>query len=68
MRSAIILEQPVKFGTTFGLRSYSYLAAKLWNDLPNYMKNISDMDLDTFKANLKHWKGPNNELISSFYV
>ena len=68
MRSSIRLDQPAKESTTFGLRSYCYLAPKLWNDLPLHMKNIDDMDLDSFKCNLKTWIGPNNELISNFHV
>ena len=68
MRSSIILEQPVKDSTTFGLRSYSYLASKLWNDLPLHMKNIEDVELDSFKSIIKHWNGPNSDLISNFHV
>ena len=68
MRSPIILQQPVKEGTTFGLRSYSYLASKLWNDLPLHMKKIDNIDLECFKRTLKDWDGPNGELISNFYL
>ena len=29
--------------TMFGLRSFSYAGSKLWNDLPNYVKEMTDL-------------------------
>ena len=40
----------------FGLRSISYIGAKLWNDLPNDFKETSDFT--DFKSILDTWTGP----------
>ena len=68
MRDGTILNQPQKRTTKFGLRSFSYLASKLWNDLPPYMKDLSKQDVIEFKSRLKRWHGINMENESNFYV
>ena len=39
MRDSGMIEQPKRRTTTFGLRSFAYVGAKVWNEL-----NISGMD------------------------
>ena len=41
MRDSCLLEQSRCRTTTFGLRSISYIGAKLWNDLPSYFKETT---------------------------
>ena len=63
--------QPPRNTTNFGLRTFSYLGSKLWNDLPAQMKNIDDIEEPgAFKAILINWEGPNFEAppLSNFYV
>ena len=45
--------------TTHGLRSFSYLGAKLWNDLVNSDPAISYFDFNELVSFLKCWDGPN---------
>ena len=51
MRDSSLLEQSRCRTTTFGLRSISYIGAKLWNDLPSYFKETTCLNLQT-------WTGP----------
>ena len=41
---------PRRNTTRYGLNSFTYLGAKLWNSLPNHIRTISD--LQDFKRNL----------------
>ena len=41
---------------TYGYRSFSYLGSKLWNMLPNCVKQ--DTDYNSFKRQLQTWEGP----------
>ena len=68
MRDCTILEQPKKRTTNYGLRSYSYLASKLWNDLPSHLQDLSNNDVIDFKLRLKQCNGMNLESMSTFYV
>ena len=56
LRDSSILEQPKRRTTMFGIRSFSYVGAKLWNELPNYVKEITD--LGDFKRIIYAWNGP----------
>ena len=56
MRDSSLLEQSHCRTTTFGLRSISYNGAKLWNDLPTYLKETTS--LSDFKMILQTWTGP----------
>ena len=56
MRDSSIIEQPKRRTTTFGLRSFSYVGAKMWNELPTYLKETTD--LNHFKSLLDTWNGP----------
>ena len=56
LRDSSIIEQPKRKTTTFGLRSFSNAGAKLWNGLPNYVKEMTD--LSDFKRTIYTWNGP----------
>ena len=56
MRDSSMIEQPKRRTTTFGLRSFSYVGAKMWNELPTYLKETTD--LNDFKSLLDTWNGP----------
>ena len=58
LRDGTRLLQPKVRTTTHGLRTISYLGAKLWNDLPVHMKNIHHMDPYEFKSVLLLREGP----------
>ena len=53
------LVQSKRRTTSNGLRSFSYLGAKLWNDLLNSDPDIAFYDLNELVEFLKHWEGPN---------
>ena len=53
LRNSSILEQP-KFNTVkFGYKSVSYYGSKLWNQLPNDVKNSPSLHI--FKNRVTHW-------------
>ena len=52
--------------TTFGLRSFTYLGSKLWNELPIDFKET--VDITDLKERLRHWDGPDIEGAITFYV
>ena len=56
MRDSCIIEQPKRRTTTFGLRSFSYVGAKVWNELPTYLKATTD--LNDSKSLLDTWNEP----------
>ena len=56
LRDSSLLEQSRCRTTTYGLRSMSYIGAKLWNDLPNDFKATTDFT--DFKRMLQTWAGP----------
>ena len=58
LRNPLLLIQTKKKTTNYGLRSFNYLGSKMWNDLPAHFKDISDVDITTFKSLLKQWPGP----------
>ena len=68
MRDCNIIDQPKKWTTKFGLRSFSYLEGKLWNDLPSHLKDLSKNDINDFRCRLKHRKGLDTANIPNFYV
>ena len=51
-RSCTRLYQPKKLKTTHGLRSVSYVGAKLWNDFCPFLAD--EMDLNDFKIFAKN--------------
>ena len=60
-RNSVKLVQPMKKTSTYGLRSLSYLGAKLWNDLPFYVCDIENVDVNQFRNILKLRQYPDVE-------
>ena len=52
------LEQPNRRTTNYGLRTFSYLGSKLWNEFLSDFNYTCDTDLDELKFFLKRWEGP----------
>ena len=52
------LEQPNRRTTNYGLRTFSYLGSKLWNEFLSDFNYTCDTDLDELKFFLRHWEGP----------
>ena len=50
------LVQPLKRTTTFGIKSFAYFGAHLWNLLPLHIKE--SVSLYNFKSLVKKWSGP----------
>ena len=67
-RKSIQLVQPLRQTTTYGLRTISYTGAKLWNDLPFQIDDITELDVHDFKDILKSWEGVDCEDSSYHYV
>ena len=53
------LIQPKRMTTRKGLRSFSSLGSKLWNDLFILEPAIANIDFDELVEFLKDWEGPN---------
>ena len=51
--------QPIMNTTTQGLRSFSYLGSRLWNNLVNDFPFLCYVDYNGFKEFIKDWTGPN---------
>ena len=51
--------QPKRNTTTHGLRSFSYLGSRLWNNLVNDFPFLCHIDYNGFKEFIKNWPGPN---------
>ena len=66
LRNAVKLDQPLRKKTTHGLRSFSYLGSKIWNDLANSQSDICDMTVYDFKRFLKTWDGPNFDIFTNY--
>ena len=50
------LHKPNVTSTNFGLKSFTFEASKIWNDLPPSIKVATT--ITKFKSNIKVWKGP----------
>ena len=68
VRGGIKLVQPKRNTTRHGLRSFSYLGSKLWNDLSNDLKNYTSEEFYAFKSHLRAWPGPEFNDHTHFYV
>ena len=55
LRNNYSLVQPKCFSSTYGLNSFSYNGARLWNNLSNDFKRTSNVK--TFKMHLGKWHG-----------
>ncbi len=54
--STVSLKQPTCNTVTYGLNSFRYKGEKIWNDLPNKIKN--SITLAECKNQIKKWQGP----------
>ena len=68
LRDPSLLTQPRRNTTNYGLRTFSYLGSKLWNDLPAELKVLSDTDIMEFNSRLKQWHAHSVNSVCSFYV
>ena len=61
LRNPHLLVQKKTNTVNFGLRSFGYLGSKIWNDLPARFKDkdISNIDINVFRSQLREWTGPN---------
>ncbi len=50
------LTQPKCNTVSYGLNSFRYKGPKLWNSLPNYIKEV--ISFSEFKFLIKSWDGP----------
>ena len=50
--------QPIRRTTTYGLRSFSYIGAKLWNNFVPGFNDINSMDMSELNFFLQCWEGP----------
>ena len=56
LRDPLPLLPPKFHTTTYGRNSFTFEAARLWNNLPNDLKHIQD--LHTFSSQSHEWSGP----------
>ena len=54
LRNSRLMKIPKTRTITHGIESLSYLGCKLWNNLPENLKNLNT--LHTFKVKIKQWK------------
>ena len=52
------LEQPIRRTTNYGLRTFSYLGSKLWNEFLSDFNYTCDTDISELRSFLKQWEGP----------
>ena len=57
LRSQIDFTRPNVNSEHFGISSLRYMAPKVWDMVPNDMKNVND--IETFKNNIRKWKPVN---------
>ena len=57
LRSQIDFTRPNVNSEHFGISSLRYMAPKVWDMVPNDMKNVND--IETFKNNIRKWKPAN---------
>ena len=57
LRSQIDFTRPNVNSKHFGISSLRYMTAKVWDMVPNDMKNVND--IETFKNNIRKWKPVN---------
>ena len=51
------LEQPIRRTTNYGLRTFSYLGSKLWNELLSDFSYTSDTEISELRKFLNQWEG-----------
>ena len=67
LRQNVMLVQPRRKSSTYGLRSISYLGAKLWNEIAR-KHDLRGMDLSDFKCFIYTWNGPSDMLHGQNYI
>ena len=65
LRNKIPIIQPRRNTTTNGLRTISYIGAKLWNELPINVENPDDLSVHAFKVFLDIYQWP--DFLTSAY-
>ena len=68
MRNQLKITQPKRATTRFGLRTFSYTGAKLWNELPFDIESTADTTVNDFKRLLEQWEGPDLESTNFNFV
>ena len=58
LRNGEIFEQPIVDTKSFGLNSFRYEDAKIWNELPNHIQGAYDLISNEFKGFFRIWSGP----------
>ena len=58
LRNPVPLIQEKRDSTNNGLKTFSYLGSKLWNDLPPLFKMLDKDQILLLKSLLKEWAGP----------
>ena len=61
-RNSTKLVQPKCSTTNCGLRSFSYIGVKLWNELPDELNTVRHGTLYEFKRCLQNWCGPDDSV------
>ena len=65
-RNEKIIIQPETNKVTYGIRSLSYVGAKLWNDMKFKFDNFDEMEIHDFKRLLNNWNGPDLNLFDHY--
>ena len=52
------LEQPIRRTTNYGLRTFSYLGSKMWNESVSDFNHTCDTDIFELRNFIKQWEGP----------
>ena len=69
MRNPVKIVQPRRRTTNYGLKTVSYIGAKIWNELPFIDSTcIADIDETVFKHRLSGWNVPESNMLSYPYV
>ena len=66
MRNPVKIIQPKRKTTHYGLRTFTYTGAKMWNELPFGLTSIDDIEINEFKRLLNTWEGPDSGSTFSF--
>ena len=62
------LEQPIRRITNYGLRTFSYLGSKLWNEFLSDFNYTCDMEISELRNFRKQWEGPRLDPFYRNYV
>ena len=65
LRSQIKFTWPNVNSELFGINFPGYMASKVWDMVPNDIKNVND--IETFKNNIRKWKPVNCHCMSRLF-